>query len=603
MSFAHAAPVDDAPLVRRACEGDQGAWSEIYDRYADRLYTYCRAILHDDHEAEDTVHDAFVTAAGRLGQLRDPSRLRPWLYAICRSGALARARKRKRSVPTENVIDLTATVPEPTGPEQAELALLVRDAAEGLSPRDQTVLELHLRHGFDGADLGEALGVSPQHASVLLSRVRDQVERSLGALLVARTGRRECADLDGLLRSWQGSLTPVIRKRVARHIERCPNCGERRRRMVSPMALLAATPPLLAPAALRSRILESVKAASASPPENDAERDDHGKDNGGGSGRGRGRAVIAAGAALVVLGIWLASGHGDTDGATVVTGADGAATSSAAGVGPPPAPSAGAGQPPAGPSETSPGATASPTPPAGTGPTPPGPAGTAVPTTVTAVTTENGVPAPGPPVVGLPISTVDFGSAATSAELRFTNKGGQGLAWTITSGHAAVTVSPSTGTLTPGAEAVVKVLLDREKAEEGSFSTQLVVGGSGVRDGAGATPVTVAVKAAVAHPPELRSLATDRPRLRPGSPECDSTRARAVVVDESAVKVVLTWRQGPLAPTEVEMVPDRSGTFIAIIGPVLTLSAGDVVWSVFATDALGNHTTSPDRVLPVTTTC
>ncbi len=75
--------------------------------------------------------------------------------------------------------------------------------------------------------------MSAAQAYVQLHRLRSQVERSIGALLVARTGRAECRDLDAMLGDWDGALTPLIRKRVARHVEQCETCGARKRSTVS----------------------------------------------------------------------------------------------------------------------------------------------------------------------------------------------------------------------------------------------------------------------------------------------------------------------------------------------------------------------------------
>src|SRR4030095_2290510 len=97
---ADAAPVgqypDDAQLARAATAGDRGAFAAIYDRYADRLHDFCWSLLRNADEAADATQDTFVLAAERLGQLRDPARLRPWLYAIARSQALRRLRDRRR---------------------------------------------------------------------------------------------------------------------------------------------------------------------------------------------------------------------------------------------------------------------------------------------------------------------------------------------------------------------------------------------------------------------------------------------------------------------------------------------------------------------------
>ena len=260
--------MDDASLAAAARSGDADAWAAIYDKYADRLHDFCWSVLRDRDEAADALHDAFIAAAERIDQLRDPSRLRPWLYAICRTSCLARARRRSRMVPTEDVGTMTPVAFDDVtgGAEGAELRTLVWDAAGGLPADDRALLDLHLRHGLDGAALGEALGTSAHAATVKLGRVRDLVERSLGALLVSRTGRRDCAELDGILGDWDGTLTPLVRKRVARHIETCAVCGERKRAMVSPLALLAAVPLVPAPAQLRDQVLGDIQRISATRP-------------------------------------------------------------------------------------------------------------------------------------------------------------------------------------------------------------------------------------------------------------------------------------------------------------------------------------------------
>jgi RNA polymerase sigma factor (sigma-70 family) len=252
----------DAQLVAGVLGGDREAFAAIYDRYADRLHDFCHAVLRDRDEAADAVQDTFVLVAQRLVQLNDPDRLRPWLYAVARSVALRKVRERRRVV-LDEAEDMADTDPGPErAAEQVALRELVWSAAAGLSERDRALLDLHVRQGLDGAELGDAMGVSPGHAYVLLTRLRDQVERSLGALLIARQGRRDCTELDALLSDWDGRYTPLMRKRVARHVDSCEVCSDRRRIMVSPFALLAAVPLVAAPLWLRDRVLENVELAA-----------------------------------------------------------------------------------------------------------------------------------------------------------------------------------------------------------------------------------------------------------------------------------------------------------------------------------------------------
>jgi RNA polymerase sigma factor (sigma-70 family) len=258
--------VDDVDLVLAARSGDRAAWAGIYDRYADRLHDFCWSVLRDRDEAADAMHDTFITAYKKLDQLRDPTRLRSWLFAVARTEALAHARKRRRAVPTEE-IEMMATGGGPDATAETEdLRRLVWAAAAGLADRDRAALDLHLRQGLEGAALGEALGTSADNANVLMSRLRDQVERSLGAFLVAKRGREDCAALDALLKSWDGEFNPLWRKRIARHVDDCPTCDEKRRAMVSPLALLAGIPMLGAPRDLRDRVLRDLDLISTSRP-------------------------------------------------------------------------------------------------------------------------------------------------------------------------------------------------------------------------------------------------------------------------------------------------------------------------------------------------
>jgi RNA polymerase sigma factor (sigma-70 family) len=260
--------LDDATLARAAAAGDRSAFAEIYDRYADRLHDFCVGMLRDRDAAADCVQDVFVTAATKLVQLREPDRLRSWLYAIARSEALARIRARKREQLSEELPEMPSGEADmATLAARTELADLIADASGGLSDRDRVVLELAYRQGLDGPELADALGVTPKNANTLVERLRDTVARSLGALLLCRRVQADpgrCPELAAIVDQWDGQLTPLLRKRVARHVDGCPICEDERARMVSPAALLGAAPMVIpAPAWLRAQTLD--RAVTALP--------------------------------------------------------------------------------------------------------------------------------------------------------------------------------------------------------------------------------------------------------------------------------------------------------------------------------------------------
>jgi RNA polymerase sigma factor (sigma-70 family) len=256
-------------LVLAAASGDRAAFGTIYDRYADRLHDFCVGMLRDRDAAADCVQDVFVTAASRLTQLREPERLRSWLYAIARNEALARIRHRRREQPSDQLPETHSGEPDlATLAARSELADLISDACGGLSDRDQVVLELSYRQGLDGPELAEALGVTNKNANTLAERLRETIVRSLGALLVCRQVRADpnrCPELAALVEHWDGQFTVLMRKRAARHIESCVLCEEQRARMVTPAALLGSVP-LTVPAPVWLRKSTLFHAGNALPP-------------------------------------------------------------------------------------------------------------------------------------------------------------------------------------------------------------------------------------------------------------------------------------------------------------------------------------------------
>ncbi|MEX0767164.1 MAG: sigma-70 family RNA polymerase sigma factor, partial [Microthrixaceae bacterium] len=234
-----AGSAEDADLVGRFCAGDQQAFAEIYDRYATRVFTMCAHMLADRSAAEDICGDVFLIAAERLSQLRDPSRLKPWLFAIARRQVFLKTRRGSRSVLVREVSEMaddealrTADTTSTTeaSAEQAELALLIAQAADGLEASDRLVLELVLQ-GLEGADLADALGLPASRAHLATFRMKERVGLSVGALVVARQGSQACEDLSNVLAAWDGKFSVLWRKRVSRHVDSCETCERSRKKV------------------------------------------------------------------------------------------------------------------------------------------------------------------------------------------------------------------------------------------------------------------------------------------------------------------------------------------------------------------------------------
>jgi RNA polymerase sigma-70 factor (ECF subfamily) len=72
----------DAQLVERARSGDAGAFSEIVQRYRDKMFSVALSLLRDRHDAEEIVQDTFIRAHRGLARFRGDCSLATWLHRI-----------------------------------------------------------------------------------------------------------------------------------------------------------------------------------------------------------------------------------------------------------------------------------------------------------------------------------------------------------------------------------------------------------------------------------------------------------------------------------------------------------------------------------------
>jgi RNA polymerase sigma factor (sigma-70 family) len=255
--------VDDRHFAESLGVGDTHAMAQIYDGYSEPLYDYCHALLRDQDSAAGALHDALIAAQAHIGKLREPERFRGWLYALVRNECLRRMYDPAR--PTERREALEVEDPFIVADDRTRLEetrQLVHSALSGLNGRQREAIDLALRHDLDVQELGGVLGISIQQATELAGEARSGLDDALAAAIIARSGRGECPSVAALVDTWEWPLTPAVCKKLIRHIETCPICGERRSRKVSTTRLLQVLPVAMVPPELRQHVLTTATDAS-----------------------------------------------------------------------------------------------------------------------------------------------------------------------------------------------------------------------------------------------------------------------------------------------------------------------------------------------------
>jgi RNA polymerase sigma-70 factor (ECF subfamily) len=166
-----------AGAVALAAAGDEVAFARIVQAHHDDMTRVCFVICGDLDIADEAVQAAWPIVWRKLGSLRDPSRLRPWLVSIAANEArLLIRRRRRRTVVELAVSDATAADVDPAG-RVADIDLT--NALARLDPDDRVLLALRYVAGFDSTELAQATWRSPSGTRARLARLLARLRTEL----------------------------------------------------------------------------------------------------------------------------------------------------------------------------------------------------------------------------------------------------------------------------------------------------------------------------------------------------------------------------------------------------------------------------------------
>ena len=167
-----------ATIVSAAAGGDAMAFAQIVRAHHDDMARVCRVVCGDPELAQDAAQAAWPIAWRKLGSLRDPERLRPWLVTIAANEArqLLRRDRRNRIVSIE-IADVGTNVDDPAE-RSSDGALLT--AVRHLQPDDRTLLAMRFVAGFDATEIGRELGLSASGVRSRLSRLVERLRSEVG---------------------------------------------------------------------------------------------------------------------------------------------------------------------------------------------------------------------------------------------------------------------------------------------------------------------------------------------------------------------------------------------------------------------------------------
>jgi RNA polymerase sigma factor (sigma-70 family) len=165
-------------LIEACSNGDQKAQFQIYKLYYKAMYNISLRIVNNQMEAEDIMQESFLSAFEGIARYNGTVTFGAWLRSIVQNRSIDSLRKnRKMSFENiealgegdENLCDHQVMAEESDIIMRRILAVI-----KYLPAKARNIFVLYFLEGYDYAEIGEILSISPSTSRSQLSRARSR---------------------------------------------------------------------------------------------------------------------------------------------------------------------------------------------------------------------------------------------------------------------------------------------------------------------------------------------------------------------------------------------------------------------------------------------
>lgn len=158
-------------LIEDCKLGKRNAQARLYQLYAPVLFGICIRYSRDQTEAEDTLHEGFITIFNKVGQYAYKGSFEGWMKRVVINTALEKFRNRYR---IQSVEDVTVYDSETTDNDvfnNLNTEVLLKLISE-LPPRYRMVFNMYAIDGYSHNEISELLGIAQGTSKSNLARAR-----------------------------------------------------------------------------------------------------------------------------------------------------------------------------------------------------------------------------------------------------------------------------------------------------------------------------------------------------------------------------------------------------------------------------------------------
>ena len=215
----------EAELARALLAGEPDAFERFVEHFRAKVFHYSWLMCGRPEDAEEVAQETLLKVFASIDQLREPERVRPWVFRIAKNACLMQRRK-SIFAPTQEIsldeLPPAAEVPDTGGPPDREYlrselrAVLDRIIAE-LPPLNRSVVLLRDLEELSTEETAQILDVSPDVVKTRLHRGRVAMRQKLECYLYNHCLEDQPSpnpsplspeEREALFSAWRGKLAP-----------------------------------------------------------------------------------------------------------------------------------------------------------------------------------------------------------------------------------------------------------------------------------------------------------------------------------------------------------------------------------------------------------
>ena len=172
--------LEDEWIAVRCQLGERAAFDELIHRWHGPIWQYVQRLCDDDDAAHDIAQDIWLRVLRGIGRLRDPAKLRAWLFGIAHRTWIDTLRK-KYAVAAADIdrADRHETA-DPMAPDELEQELVaMEEELSRLPPIEREALTLFYLRELSLQEIAQALDIPVGTVKSRLHRARRMLRREL----------------------------------------------------------------------------------------------------------------------------------------------------------------------------------------------------------------------------------------------------------------------------------------------------------------------------------------------------------------------------------------------------------------------------------------